>query len=73
MGYHSPDERTRKAMKKMKEMSIENMIGKKKKKKPIKVFERKPADSHVMPDGTIMSGKTHKKGSKVIGKLKKKK
>ena len=71
MPYHTPDARTRNAMKKVKENSIENRIANgNKKKKPMKVFERKPPNSHLMPDGTVMSGSTHSKGSKVLGKMK---
>ena len=70
MPYHT-DEKTKKAMNKAKEMSIENRIANgNKKKKPMKVFEKKPPNSHVMPDGTIMSGSTHSKNSKPIGKMK---
>jgi hypothetical protein len=42
-----------------------------KKKKPLKVFEKMPPNSHKMPDGTIMSGSTHNAKSKPIGVLKK--
>lgn len=46
----------------------------KKKMSLSKIFEKKPKNSHLMPDGkTIMSGAKHTKTSKVIGKLKKKK
>ena len=40
-------------------------------KKELKEFKKQPANSHLMPDGTIMSGKTHSKKSKILGKLKK--
>ena len=41
------------------------------KAKELKVYNKKPANSHLMPNGVIMSGKTHSKNSKVLGKLKK--
>ncbi len=48
------------------------MNGKKEKKLPLnKIFVKAPKNSHVMPDGTIMSGAKHSKNSKRIGKLKK--
>ena len=37
----------------------------------MKVFEKKPPNSHMMPGGIIMSGKTHSKDSKPLGRLKK--
>jgi len=37
-----------------------------------KIFEKAPPNSHTMPNGDIMSGKTHSKASKLLGKLKKK-
>jgi len=47
--------------------------GNKKEKLPLnKIFEKAPKNSHVMPNGNIMSGKTHSKSSKLLGKLKKK-
>ena len=62
----------RKAMERKKEKSVERRImNGGKKKKPIKMFEKQPANSHMMGDGIIMSGKTHSKDSKVLGKLKK--
>jgi len=46
----------------------------KKKKMPLnKIFESKPKNSHVMPNGKIMSGSKHSKNSKPLGRLKKKK
>ena len=45
----------------------------KKKKMPLnKIFESKPKNSHVMPNGKIMSGTKHSKNSKPMGKLPKK-
>jgi len=41
------------------------------KKKELKVYNKKPANSHLMNGNIIMSGKTHSKNSKVLGKLKK--
>ena len=54
-----------------KQASVEQKIIKKNKKKKVKVFEIMPKNSHRM-NGTVMSGKTHTKTSKVIGKIKKK-
>lgn len=39
-------------------------------KKELKVYNKKPANSHLMNGNIIMSGKTHSKNSKVLGKLK---
>jgi hypothetical protein len=63
------DAKTKKSVDKIKGMSIENRIGEKKKKKPMKVFEKKPANSHLMKGGVVMSGAKHNKDSKVIGKM----
>jgi len=48
------------------------VINKDKKKKMTvdKIFEKLPKNSHKMAGGIVMSGKTHNKNSKVIGKLK---
>ena len=71
MPYHV-DKPTKGAMERQKAKSVEKRMTKPKPKKKVKVFETKPANSHLMPDGTIMSGKTHSKDSKVLGKMKKK-
>jgi len=42
-----------------------------KKVKELKEFKKQPVNSHIMPNGVIMSGKTHSKNSKILGKLKK--
>ena len=48
------------------------LIGKKKKMKQSQLFETLPKNTHLMADReTIMSGLTHNKSSKVLGKLKK--
>jgi len=58
------------AMERQKNKSIERKImNGGKKKKPMKVFEKMPPNSHSM-GGIIMSGKTHSKDSKPIGRLK---
>ena len=51
------------------------VINKDKKKKMTvdKIFEKLPKNSHKMAGGIVMSGKTHNKNSKVLGKLKMKK
>jgi len=71
MPYHV-DKPTKGAMERTKAKSVEKRLTKPKPKKKVKVFESKPANSHLMPDGTIMSGKTHSKDSKELGKMKKK-
>ena len=60
----------KKAVDKVKGMSIEKRVAGVKKKKPMRVFEKKPPNSHLMPDGTIMSGSKHSKDSKPLGKMK---
>ena len=60
----------KKAVDKVKGMSVEKRVVGGKKRKPKRIFEKKPPNSHMMPDGTIMSGSKHGPGSKVIGKLK---
>ena len=60
------------AMMRTKNASVEQKIIKKNKKKKVKVFETMPKNAHRM-NGTVMSGKTHSKTSKLIGKIKKKK
>lgn len=73
MPYHT-DKNTSNLMNKIKNGSIENVLSKPKKKKNMKIFEKKPKNSHLMPDGkTVMSGSSHNKKSKVLGKLMKKK
>ena len=68
-GHYGGSERG--AMERQKYKSVERRImNGGKKKKPMKVFEKKPPNSHMMPDGTIMSGKTHNKDSKPLGRLK---
>tara|TARA_R100001460_G_C3527944_1_gene173237 strand:+ start:213 stop:518 length:306 start_codon:yes stop_codon:yes gene_type:complete len=68
-GHYGGSERG--AMERQKNKSVERRImNGGKKKKPMKVFEKKPPNSHMMPDGTIMSGKTHNKDSKPLGRLK---
>lgn len=69
MPYHT-DHGAKKAMKKVKENSVEKRMAKPKRKKPMKIFEKMPMNAHKMADGIIMSGKTHSKDSKVLGKLK---
>jgi len=60
----------KKAVDKVKANSIEKKVAGNKKRKPKRIFEKKPPNSHAMPDGTIMSGSKHGAGSKVIGKMK---
>jgi len=67
MPYHM-DEKTKKAVDKVKGMSIEKRIGEKQKRKPKRIFEKKPPNSHIM-DGVVMSGAKHSSKSKVIGKM----
>ena len=59
----------------MDRVAAKNMVKKmtENKKKPVKVFEKMPPNSHKMPGGIIMSGKTHSSSSKPIGILGKKK
>ena len=62
----------KKATERRKEKSIERRImNGGKKKKPMKMFEKQPPNTHMMADGIIMSGSKHTKDSKVVGKLKK--
>ena len=68
MPYHT-DEGAKKAMKKVKENSVEKRMVKPKRKKPMKIFEKMPMNAHKMGD-IVMSGKSHSKDSKVLGKLK---
>ena len=70
MPYHTMTKSDKKAVDKVKGMSIEKRVAGVKKKKPMRVFEKKPPNSHMMPDGTIMSGSKHSAKSKVIGKMK---
>jgi hypothetical protein len=54
-------------------IDIVSMKEKKKKPKPLnKIFKgakaKIPKGTHKMPDGTVMSGKTHTKSSKVLKK-----
>ena len=63
----------KKAVDKVKGMSVEKRIAGDKKRKPKRIFEKKPPNSHVMPDGTIMSGSKHSASSKPMGKMKAKK
>lgn len=59
------------AMERQKNKSVERKImNGDKKKKPMKIFEKMPPNSHKMPGGVIMSGSKHSKDSKPIGKLK---
>lgn len=70
MPYHTMSKSDKKAVDKVKGMSVEKRVVGEKKRKPKRIFEKKPPNSHMMPDGTIMSGSKHGKGSKAIGKLK---
>ena len=70
MPYHTMTKSDKKAVDKVKGMSVEKRIGEGKKRKPMRVFEKKPPNSHLMPDGTIMSGSKHSKDSKPLGKMK---
>ena len=70
-GHYGMRSSERGAMERQKNKSVERKImNGGKKKKPMKVFEKKPPNSHMMPDGTIMSGKTNSKDSKPLGRLK---
>lgn len=63
-----------KAVERKKAKSVERKImNGDKKKKPMKIFEKMPPNSHMMPGGIVMSGKTHGKDSKPLGRLKKSK
>ena len=73
MPYHTMSKSDKKAVDKVKGMSVEKRVVGGKKRKPKRIFEKKPPNSHMMPDGTIMSGSKHGAGSKVIGKMKAKK
>ena len=66
MPYHT-DKATAAAMKRRTDKSVEKV--KPKKKKAMKIFDKLPPNSHKMPSGIIMSGKTHSANSKPIGKL----
>ncbi len=68
MPYHT-DAKTKKRMDGVKANSVEKKIANKRKPKAVKMFENMPPNSHKMPDGTIMSGKSHSKDSKMLGKL----
>ena len=70
MPYHTMSKSDKKAVDKVKGMSVENRIAGDKKRKPKRIFEKKPAKSHMMPDGTIMSGSKHSASSKPMGKMK---
>ena len=70
MPYHTMTKSDKKAVDKVKGMSVEKRIAGDKKRKPKRIFEKKPPNSHMMPDGTIMSGSKHNKDSKVLGKMK---
>jgi|TARA_A100000171_G_C2110288_1_gene134647 hypothetical protein len=70
MPYHT-DKATSSAMKRRTDKSVEKQASKPKKKKPMRVFEKMPVNSHKMGD-VVMSGKTHSKDSKVLGKIKSK-
>tara|TARA_A100001391_G_scaffold65026_1_gene40648 strand:- start:1387 stop:1566 length:180 start_codon:yes stop_codon:yes gene_type:complete len=59
MPYHSGSKKQEPKTKK----KVEN--------KKMKLFSKMPANSHLMNGNIIMSGKTHSKNSKVLGKLKK--
>tara|TARA_R100001086_G_C11726753_1_gene228495 strand:+ start:292 stop:594 length:303 start_codon:yes stop_codon:yes gene_type:complete len=68
--YGRMSEGAKKAMKKVMNNSVENKMTapKKKKMNPMKIFEKKPPNSHLMGN-VVMSGKTHSKDSKVLGKM----
>lgn len=68
MPYHT-DAKTKKRMDGVKANSVEKKIANKRKPKAVKMFENMPPNSHKMPDGSIMSGKSHSKDSKMLGKL----
>ena len=70
MPYHTMTKSDKKAVDKVKGMSVEKRIGGAKKRKPMRIFEKKPPNSHMMPGGVIMSGSKHSSSSKVIGKMK---
>ena len=59
----------------LRKTKLAEILNKNKKKKIglNKIFEKAPKNSHVMPNGNVMSGKTHSKGSKKLGKMKKQK
>ena len=69
MPYHTMSKSDKKAVDKVKANSIEKRVAGNKKRKPKRIFEKKPPNSHTMPDGTIMSGSKHSSSSKVIGKM----
>jgi hypothetical protein len=69
MPGHAGSERG--AMERQKNKSVERRImNGGKKKKPMKVFEKMPKNSHLMSGDVVMSGKTHSKDSKPLGRLK---
>ena len=70
MPYHTMSKSDKKAVDKVKGMSVEKRIAGDKKRKPKRIFEKKPPRSHMMPDGTIMSGSKHSASSKPLGKMK---
>ena len=70
MPYHTMTKSDKKAVDKVKGMSVEKRIAGDKKRKPKRIFEKKPPRSHMMPDGTIMSGSKHSASSKPLGKMK---
>ena len=69
MPYHTMSKSDKKAVDKVKANSIEKRMASPKKRKPKRIFEKKPPNSHMMPDGTIMSGSKHSKSSKPMGKM----
>lgn len=73
---HCMDDDNKKACDRRMNGSYHNKVINKDKKKKMtldKIFEKMPKNAHKMAGGVIMSGKTHNKNSKVLGKLKKKK
>ena len=64
MPYHTGTSRQEPKTKK-------KMNSKSKESKKMKMFSKMPPNSHLMNGNVIMSGKTHSKNSKVLGKLKK--
>jgi len=70
MPYHTMTKSDKKAVDKVKANSIEKKVAGNKKRKPKRIFEKKPPNSHAMPDGTIMSGSKHSASSKPLGKMK---
>jgi len=73
---HCMDDDNKKACARRMGSSYHNKVINKDKKRKMgldKIFEKMPKNAHKMAGGVIMSGKTHNKNSKVLGKLKKKK